>query len=90
MGELNGTEGFTLYPNPMTDGDDLMYLRGLSDVHAVIRVLGTDGRVVWQGTGFSNTPGVVGFPIRETVSAGSYLVQVVGSSSSTTMRLMIR
>ncbi|MEE2918715.1 MAG: zinc-dependent metalloprotease [Bacteroidota bacterium] len=90
VGELNGTEGFTLYPNPMTDGDDLIYLRGLSDVHAVIRVLGTDGRVVWQGTGFSNTPGVVGFPIRETVSAGSYLVQVVGSSSSTTMRLMIR
>ncbi len=90
VGEVTQAEHVTLFPNPMNDGDAMVYLRGLSDEHATIRVLGTDGRIAWQGPGIPTKPGVVGFPIRETVAAGSYLVQVVGTSTTSTMRLMIQ
>jgi hypothetical protein len=90
VGEVTQAEHVTLFPNPMNDGDPMVYLRGLSDEHATIRVLGTDGRIAWQGPGIPTKPGVVGFPIRETVAAGSYLVQVVGTSTASTMRLMIQ
>ena len=79
----------TLFPNPMTDGDAMVNLR-LTNEQAMIRVMGTDGRVVWQGSGFPTSPGVVAFPIREAVSAGSYLIQVMGTTTASTMRLLIQ
>ena len=90
VGEVIQAENLTLFPNPMNDGDDMVYLRGLTNEQAFIRVMGTDGRIVWQGTGFSTSTGVVGFPIRETVSAGSYLIQVAGNTTASTMRLMVQ
>ena len=90
VGEVTQVEHVTLFPNPMNDGDAMVHLRGLTNEQAMIRVMGTDGRIVWQGSGFSTSPGVVGFPIRETVSAGSYLIQVMGTKTTSTMRLLIR
>ena len=90
VGEMSQIELVTLFPNPMNDGDEMVHLSGLPNEQAVIRVMGTDGRIVWQGTGFSTSPGVVGFPIREGVSAGSYLVQVMGTTTASTMRLLIQ
>ena len=90
VGEVSPVEHVTLFPNPMTDGDAMVHLRGLTNEQAMIRVMGTDGRVVWQGSGFPTSPGVVGFPIRETVSAGSYLIQVMGTATISTMRLLIQ
>jgi hypothetical protein len=90
VGDVTQVEHVTLFPNPMTDGDAMVHLRGLTNEQAMIRVMGTDGRVVWQGSGFPTSPGVVGFPIRETVSAGSYLIQVMGTATISTMRLLIQ
>jgi hypothetical protein len=90
VGDVTPFEHVTLFPNPMNDGDAMVYLRGLTNEQALIRVMGTDGRVVWQGSGFPTSPGVVGFPIRETVSAGSYFIQLMGTTKASTMRLLIQ
>ena len=90
VGDVTPFEHVTIFPNPMNDGDAMVYLRGLTNEQALIRVMGTDGRVVWQGSGFPTSPGVLGFPIRETVSAGSYLIQVMGTATISTMRLLIQ
>ena len=90
VGDVTQVEHVTLFPNPMTDGDAMVNLRGLANEQAMIRVMGTDGRVVWQGSGFPTSPGVVAFPIREAVSAGSYLIQVMGTATISTMRLLIQ
>ena len=87
---MTQVEHVTLFPNPMTDGDAMVNLRGLANEQAMIRVMGTDGRVVWQGSGFPTSPGVMAFPIREAVSAGSYLIQVMGTTTASTMRLLIQ
>ena len=90
VGDVTQVEHVTLFPNPMTDGDAMVNLRGLANEQAMIRVMGTDGRVVWQGSGFPTSPGVMAFPIREAVSAGSYLIQVMGTTTASTMRLLIQ
>ena len=67
----------------------MVFLSGVNDEQTPIRVFGTDGRVAWQGTGIYQAPGVVGYPIRESISPGTYFIQVVTSTPSGNIPLMV-
>ena len=89
VGEFDETPVLNLFPNPMSPEHSMVYLSGLDNEHTVIRVLASDGRVAWQGTGIVKSPGVVGFPIRESISPGTYFIQVGSSSPSGNIPLMV-
>ena len=89
VGEFDETPALNLFPNPMSPEHSMVYLSGLDNEHTVIRVLASDGRVAWQGSGIVKSPGVVGFPIRESISPGTYFIQVGSSSPSGNIPLMV-
>ena len=80
----------TMFPNPLNTYEEMVYIRGLENDGVSIRVLGTDGRIAWEGTGFQTAPGVTGFPIRESVAAGTYFIQVDNATTASVMRLLVR
>lgn len=67
----------------------MIHISGLTSERAFIRVLASDGRVAWQGNGVMTTPGVMSYPIRESVSPGTYFIQVGSSNPSGNIPLMI-
>jgi hypothetical protein len=89
VGDLNEAAALNLFPNPMSPEHSMVYLSGLDNNQAFIRVLATDGRVAWEGTGIVTSPGVVGYPIRESISPGTYFIQVGTSTPSGNIPLMV-
>ena len=78
-----------LFPNPLTSDHSMIHISGLSSESAFIRVLASDGRVAWEGNGVMTSPGVMSYPIRESVSPGTYFIQVGSSNPSGNIPLMI-
>ena len=89
VGDIDGQPELKAYPNPMGPEHAMVFLSGVNDEQTPIRVFGTDGRVAWQGTGIYQAPGVVGYPIRESISPGTYFIQVVTSTPSGNIPLMV-
>ena len=88
VGEFDETPALNLFPNPMSPEHSMVYLSGLDNEHTVIRVLPpTD--VSHGKEQASKSPGVVGFPIRESISPGTYFIQVGSSSPSGNIPLMV-
>ena len=79
----------SLFPNPMNADHAMVYLSGLPNEQTVIRVIASDGRVAWEGTGIVTNPGVVGYPIRESVTQGTYFIQVGSSTPFGSIPLMV-
>ena len=78
-----------LFPNPLTSDHSMIHISGLSSESAFIRVLASDGRLAWEGDGVMTSPGVMSYPIRESVSPGTYFIQVGSSNPSGNIPLMI-
>ena len=89
VGDIDAQPELKAYPNPMGPEHAMVFLSGVNDEQTPIRVFGTDGRVAWQGTGIYQAPGVVGYPIRESISPGTYFIQVVTSTPSGNIPLMV-
>ena len=89
VGDFNVVSPLNLFPNPMSPEHSMVYLSGLDNDQTSIRVLASDGRVVWQGTGIATSPGIVGYPIRESISSGTYFIQVDTSTPSGNIPLMV-
>ena len=89
VGDFNVAPALNLFPNPMSPEHSMVYLSGLDNDQTPIRVLASDGRVAWQGTGIVTSPGVVGYPIRESISPGTYFIQVGTSTPSGNIPLMV-
>jgi hypothetical protein len=89
VGDFDVVPALNLFPNPMSPEHSMVYLSGLDNDQTPIRVLASDGRVAWQGTGIVTSPGVVGYPIRESISPGTYFIQVGTSTPSGNIPLMV-
>ena len=89
VGDFSEAPALNLFPNPMSPEHNMVYVSGLDDDQTAIRVLASDGRVVWQGTGIVKSPGVVGYPIRESIAPGTYFIQVGTSTPSGNIPLMV-
>ena len=89
VGDFHAAPVLNLFPNPMSPEHSMVYVSGLDNPQTPIRVLASDGRVAWQGTGIVSSPGVVGFPIRESISPGTYFIQVDTSTPSGNIPLMV-
>jgi len=89
VGDFDVATALNLFPNPMSPEHSMVYLSGLDNDQTPIRVLASDGRVAWQGTGIVTSPGVVGYPIRESISPGTYFIQVGTSTPSGNIPLMV-
>jgi hypothetical protein len=86
---LDALPALQLFPNPMSPEHALVHISGLENEQTPIRVMGSDGRVVWQGTGIVTSPGIVSYPIRESISPGTYFIQVSTSTPSGNIPLMV-
>ena len=51
LGDPSQNAPFSLFPNPLSPEHAMVHVSGLTDETTPIRVLASDGRVVWQGTG---------------------------------------
>ena len=89
VGEFSEAPELNLFPNPMSPEHSMVFVSGLDNDQTAIRVLASDGRVVWQGTGIVKSPGVVGYPIRESIAPGTYFIQVGTSTPSGNIPLMV-
>ena len=89
VGDFSETPVLNLFPNPMSPEHSMIFVSGLDNDQTAIRVLASDGRVVWQGTGIVKSPGIVGYPIRESISPGTYFIQVGTSSPSGNIPLIV-
>ena len=89
LGDPSQNAPFSLFPNPLSPEHAMVHVSGLTDETTPIRVLASDGRVVWQGTGIKMCPGVIGYPIRESISPGTYFIQVGYTSPSGNIALMV-
>ena len=89
VGSIDAVPNLSLFPNPMNADHAMVYLSGLPDEQTVIRVIASDGRVAWEGTGIVTNPGVVGYPIRESVTQGTYFIQVGSSTPFGSIPLMV-
>ena len=89
VGEFSEAPELNLFPNPMSPEHTMVFVSGLDNDQTAIRVLASDGRVVWQGTGIVKSPGVVGYPIRESIAPGTYFIQVGTSTPSGNIPLMV-
>ena len=89
VGDFSEAPALNLFPNPMSPEHNMVFVSGLDDDQTAIRVLASDGRVVWQGTGIVKSPGVVGYPIRESIAPGTYFIQVGTSTPSGNIPLMV-
>ncbi len=89
VGDFDQAPALNLFPNPMSPEHSMVYLSGLDNHQTPIRVLASDGRVAWQGTGIVTSPGVVGYPIRESIAPGTYFIQVGTSTPSGNIPLMV-
>jgi hypothetical protein len=89
VGDFDQAPALNLFPNPMSPEHSMVYLSGLDNDQTPIRVLASDGRVAWQGTGIVTSPGVVGYPIRESIAPGTYFIQVGTSTPSGNIPLMV-
>ena len=89
VGDFFEAPALNLFPNPMSPEHNMVFVSGLDDDQTAIRVLASDGRVVWQGTGIVKSPGTVGYPIRESIAPGTYFIQVGTSTPSGNIPLMV-
>jgi hypothetical protein len=89
LGDPSQNAPFSLFPNPLSPEHAMVHVSGLTDETTPIRVLASDGRVVWQGTGIKTSQGVIGYPIRESISPGTYFIQVGSTSPSGNIALMV-
>ena len=89
VGSLNESANISLFPNPMNPDHSMVFLSGLPNENTTIRVIATDGRVAWEGTGITTSPGVVGYPIRESITQGTYFIQVGSSNPFGSIPLMV-
>ena len=89
VGEFTEVPALNLFPNPMSPEHNMVFVSGLDNEQTAIRVLASDGRVVWQGTGIVKSPGIVGYPIRESIAPGTYFIQVGTSTPSGNIPLMV-
>ena len=87
--DVDSEPSLNAYPNPMGPEHAMVFLSGVTDAQTPIKVFGTDGRVAWQGTGIHQANGVVGYPIRESISPGTYFIQVMTSTPSGNIPLMV-
>ena len=56
VGSIDAVPNLSLFPNPMNADHAMVYLSGLPDEQTVIRVIASDGRVAWEGTGIVTNP----------------------------------
>jgi len=77
------------FPNPMMPEHSAIQLSGLPSEDLFIDVISTEGRVVWQGQGMSTSPGVMSFPIRESVVPGTYFIRIHSSIPFGNIPLMV-
>jgi len=77
------------FPNPMMPEHCAIQLSGLPSEDLFIDVISTEGRVVWQGQGMSTSPGVMSFPIRESVVPGTYFIRIHSSIPFGNIPLMV-
>lgn len=89
VGSLSESANISLFPNPMNPDHSMVFLSGLPNENTSIRVIATDGRVAWEGTGITTSPGVVGYPIRESITQGTYFIQVGSSNPFGSIPLMV-
>ncbi|MGB1481421.1 MAG: M43 family zinc metalloprotease [Flavobacteriales bacterium] len=89
LGDFDQAPTLNLFPNPLSPEHSMVYLSGLDNHQTPIRVLASDGRVAWQGTGIVTSPGIVGYPIRESIAPGTYFIQVGTSTPSGNIPLMV-
>ena len=89
VGDFSEAPALNLFPNPMSPEHNMVFVSGLDDDQTAIRVLASDGRIVWQGTGIVKSPGVVGYPIRESIAPGTYFIQVGTPTPSGNIPLMV-
>ena len=89
LGDFGESSSLNLFPNPMNPEHSMLFVSGLDNDQTTIRVFSSDGRVVWQGNGIVKNPGVIGYPIRESISPGTYFIQVVTSSPSGNIPLLV-
>ena len=89
VGSLSESANISLFPNPMNPDHSMVFLSGLQNENTTIRVIATDGRVAWEGTGITTSPGVVGYPIRESITQGTYFIQVGSSNPFGSIPLMV-
>ena len=89
LGDFGESPSLNLFPNPMSPEHSMLFVSGLDNDQTTIRVFSSDGRVVWQGNGIVKNPGVIGYPIRESISSGTYFIQVVTSSPSGNIPLLV-
>ncbi len=84
------SEVFTLYPNPYSNENGKLFIRTSSTQLINIKIIGTDGRLVWEGEGMPYSDGVQLFIINESISPGTYIAHLGSSNPFSAIPLMIR
>jgi hypothetical protein len=84
------SELFTLYPNPYSNGNGKLFIRSSSASLITLKIIGTDGRLVWEGQGTRYSDGIQLFIISESISPGTYIAHLGSSNPFSATPLMIR
>lgn len=84
------SEVFTLYPNPYSNGNGKLFIRSSSTSLITLKIIGTDGRLVWEGQGTRHSDGIQLFVISESISPGTYIAHLGSSNPFSATPLMIR
>jgi hypothetical protein len=84
------SELFTLYPNPYSNGNGKLFIRSSSTNRITLKIIGTDGRLVWEGEGTPYSDGIQLFIISEAISPGTYIAHLGSSNPFSATPLMIR
>jgi len=88
--EIVDSEVFTLYPNPYSNDNGKLFIRSSYTNSINLKIVGTDGRLVWEGEGTPYSDGIQIFIISESISPGTYIALLGSSNPFSATPLMIR
>ncbi|PCJ82274.1 MAG: hypothetical protein COA49_01900 [Bacteroidetes bacterium] len=83
-------EIFKIYPNPYSNETGSLFIQTSSSDIILLKIVGTDGRLVWEGNGIPYTEGIQIFMIDETISPGTYIAHLGSLNPFSAIPLMIR
>lgn len=88
--DLIENDTFTIYPNPYSNENGKLFIKTTSSEIIHLRIVGTDGRLVWEGDGTPYTDGTQLFIINESISPGTYIAHLGSLNPFSAIPLMIR